>query len=726
MRRRILGNAGIATILLVSLLFAHGGHRVPAGKGAKVDKDGRLRLEPAARTAVRMRLVPVERRTFERAPRFSGRAELPPDRHAFASSLLGGTVSAISVQPGMWVKAGEALAEMESAALENLQLDYLRNKKEIDFLDAALHDAREVYRRIIPRNEGYELETSLEDHWTALLVAEHQLSRAGLSREALRKLIESGEVTRLLPVRAPIEGRILHVHVVPGEGVVPGRHLVEIGDPRELWVRAEVPEDAAVQIRPGAAVRVRPFAFPNEGMAGTVTAVGSQVDPQTRIVPVFCAVANAGERLQPGMLAAVEIVLERRENVLSVPMEAVVVRGVDPYVLMETADGGYERKPVRLGLRDGDSVEVEGVPEGARVVAEGVHELSAFFVPESVRLSETRFSRIPTAEADWSQVDEAIRTGAVVRARPRGETVLTARAAGRIRALSARPGRTVAAGDVLAEIEGLEIQELQLRLVRENLRARLAGRRLEEIRPLWPTTVGARREIFLLETRRAQAEAALQGARRALELAGFVPAEMDRVLELREPFPALPVRAPTPGRVTEVVAALGQGVAPGDPLVRLVDLSRVWVEGVLWERDAARVLSLPSPPQVYVRLDAFPGKEFQGRLESVRALDEEGYLRVWVEVPNEEERLLPGMRGEMRISLGTQPEPVVAVPDEALLSVEGRTFAFVAAETEWQRVPVERGRRGTRRTEVRKGLIPGDTVAIGGIDELNAAFGETR
>jgi len=162
------------------------------------------------------------------------------------------------------------------------------------------------------------------------------------------------------------------------------------------------------------------------------------------------------------------------------------------------------------------------------------------------------------------------------------------------------------------------------------------------------------------------------------------------------------------GVVVEKAVLLGQRVMPGEPLYKVADLSQVWLEGEVFERDLPAVrLGL----SVTAELPSLPGETRRGRITFVSpALDPETRTaRIRVELPNPGLRLKPGMYATIRFqSAGL---PVVSVPRSAVLATGERNLVFVR-DSDGRFTPrdVALGATTDERVEILRGVRAGEVV----------------
>ena len=175
-------------------------------------------------------------------------------------------------------------------------------------------------------------------------------------------------------IRAPISGVIGSVSTQEGETVAAGLSaptFVTILDLGRLQVDAFVDEVDIGKVHVGQKAVFTVDAFPDREFAGEVVAIYPKAVIQENVVnyDVVVSITTAYEGLlRPEMTANVTIYLEAREGVLAVPARA-VKRERGRSILYVLADGRPEPRPVKLGWRDGQWVEVvSGVREGQTVL----------------------------------------------------------------------------------------------------------------------------------------------------------------------------------------------------------------------------------------------------------------------------------------------------------------------------------------------------------------------
>src|SRR5581483_11371164 len=175
-------------------------------------------------------------------------------------------------------------------------------------------------------------------------------------------------------ITAPFDGIVTQRFADPGAMIqasissstqsVPIVHLAEDS---VLRLRFPVPESSVAQVHDGTACDVDVPAAGQTARA-TVTRKADRVDSSTRTMMTECDIANPDHKLVPGMYASATLTLEHKQNVLTLPVQA-VSQDEKPTVWLVSVDGRIEERPVEIGLKTADKVEtLSGLKAGDQVI----------------------------------------------------------------------------------------------------------------------------------------------------------------------------------------------------------------------------------------------------------------------------------------------------------------------------------------------------------------------
>lgn len=259
------------------------------------------------------------------------------------------TVERINFRDGQQVEAGEVLVELTGRA-EVARLEEAR---------AAWQEAEQQYRRM----------TELVRQGTVTQAQVDQQRALRDAAQARMDAIRAGLADRV--ITAPFSGVLGFRQVSAGALVSPGTPITTLDDIAAVYLDFSVPEVFIGALAPGQTIRARSAAFPGREFEGTVTSVGSRVDPVARAVMVRAEISNPELLIRPGMLLTVDLVRDARHT-LVLPELALVPIGERQYVYKLREDGTVEQVEVALGSRRAGEVEVlAGLTEGDVVVTEG-------------------------------------------------------------------------------------------------------------------------------------------------------------------------------------------------------------------------------------------------------------------------------------------------------------------------------------------------------------------
>jgi len=657
MVRRLAAPVFLAGAVLAVLqgATAHENHAPLPTKGVTIAGDT-IMLSDKAREAIGLSTAKVELKDIHRTVTVNARVELPWHAQAMITSLVPGRIDRVLVRPGERVAPEQELARVVSTELESLQLDLLQAKTQVA-LAGKLVEQRTVLDQqgIIAGKTFLESRARLAEESAALQIARQKLLALGLDEATVQRIEQQQEPLRYVSIVSPVGGVITHADVRIGQAVSPADHLYHVVDPATVWIVGEVLESDVRLLAEGQQVEARLAALPGETFRGRIDHLRMTMDPQTRTQDVVIAVDNPGGKLRPGMSGRVRISVEVAKEAIVCPVDAVIRSRTGTYVLAQRMPGKYENRPVKLGLTEDGRIEVlSGAFPGDRVVVVGNSLLAALLGNEHKARVEGTESEIETAEEPQEGV-VAVAHGSIELPTDQ-QALATPRVEGRVRRILVEPSQEVAQGQVLAEIDSLQVRSVQLDLLQTLSQARLTEQSLDRLEELHDQGVVAKRQRWELQSRHQTLQIRAGGLERKLAYFGLPrqaieshkQADLTQAGSLSELVQTVPVHAPLAGRIVGFRVVPGQTVQPAEPLMEIHDLSTVWVKAFVYERDANRV-QLGQP--AHVRFTAYPDLEANGTVVRISPLMHENMrvLPVWVEVSNPEGLLKSGMLARVTI-----------------------------------------------------------------------------
>ena len=305
---------------------------------------------------------------------------------------------------------------------------------------------------------------------------------------------------------------------------------------------------------------------------------------------------------------------------------------------------------------------------------------------------------------------------------------------GRIVRLYAGQGTRVRKGQKLADLESADIDQAEADYLKaladyENARrssaaeVKLAQENYDRAKLLFEQKITAGKNLQAaehdLEVAKATAEssingtkAALTAARRHLLILGIKDSTIDSLSKRTDLAAVFSLNSPIDGIVVERNATVGASVGTDANLFKIIDLSRVWIDANVFEKDLQQV----RPGQeVKLTVPAFPGATFSGRVILINSVvdPDTRTVKVRTEVANPDGRLKPDMFANVQIVTALN-RTAISIPQSAVLNDEGKTIVFIAKGNGYEKRQVQAGIQNNDRVEIVDGLTAGDKVVVKG------------
>lgn len=297
-------------------------------------------------------------------------------------------------------------------------------------------------------------------------------------------------------------------------------------------------------------------------------------------------------------------------------------------------------------------------------------------------------------------------TAGTVRAIPNYYAEIAPPFSGRVTKVHLRLGMRTQPGTPLFELvspEFTEAQKLFFQAKSELASARLALKRQQDLRA---NGVGAERDLEEAETNYEVKEKEYQNAMAGLKIFGV---DVEKLV-LGQP---LVITSPIAGEVIDNEVVNGHYIRADDPPhAKVAEISRVWVVGMVKEKDIRFIHELDAAE---ITVPAYPGEKFFGKVFHIdEVVDEETRsIRVLVECDNARHLLKPGMYATVKFK--NPPVKALFVPARALMQYNDKSYVFVKyGENSYVRRFVETGISLGESVQIISGLSPGEPVVSEG------------
>ncbi len=266
---------------------------------------------------------------------------------------IAGKIDRIAFHEGSTVKKGDLLVKINGDEIQ-AQLQKLESQ-------VKLAEDKERRRRLLFDKQNI----SPEDYEIAL----NELNSIKAELKYNQARLEKTEI------RAPFPGLIGLRYVSEGSYVSSTTRIASLQNLEQVKVDFAVPERYAQTVKVGQSIRFT-RAGSDEVYSGKIFAIEPKIDPQTRTLQVRALSRNVGGRLLPGGFAEVILELERFDQALLVPSQAIIPELGGQKVFIQR-DGKAEQAQVRIGVRTDTHVQIlSGVQAGDTVITTGLLQLA--------------------------------------------------------------------------------------------------------------------------------------------------------------------------------------------------------------------------------------------------------------------------------------------------------------------------------------------------------------
>jgi len=203
-------------------------------------------------------------------------------------------------------------------------------------------------------------------------VAKQKLALWEISEAEIKALEDGKGPLKTMTVRAPSSGYVFQKPAFKGTRVAPGDKIFDVVDLSSVWVIADVYEYEIPFVKIGQKARITLSYFPGKEYISKVDFIYPSLSGQTRTAKARFVIPNPGMLLKPQMFANVEMELDLGER-LAIPATAVLDTGARQVVYVDTGDGYFAPRQIKLGDRDDSMVEVtSGLKTGEKVASSAV------------------------------------------------------------------------------------------------------------------------------------------------------------------------------------------------------------------------------------------------------------------------------------------------------------------------------------------------------------------
>jgi len=272
---------------------------------------------------------------------------------------------------------------IENLAVESEGERVTRGQRLFNLYSPALVNAQEEFvQALVGGNKGL------------IRASRSRLTALGIPGSQIKRLEKERKASQTIPIYAPQDGVVASLSVRDGMYIKPATRVMSLADLSSVWLLAEVFERQADWVEVNQPAEVTLAFLPGRTWEGRVEYIYPSLDPKTRTLKARLRFPNPDEALKPNMYANVIIYGGPKDDVVVIPIEALIRTGREERVVIALGEGRFESRTVRAGIESGEWVEViEGVQPGEDIVVSG-----QFLIDSEASLKASMMRMAPAAE----------------------------------------------------------------------------------------------------------------------------------------------------------------------------------------------------------------------------------------------------------------------------------------------------------------------------------------
>lgn len=299
---------------------------------------------------------------------------------------------------------------------------------------------------------------------------------------------------------------------------------------------------------------------------------------------------------------------------------------------------------------------------------------------------------------------------------------------GRVLEVYVKEGDYVKEGQILMHVKGLEIGEIIADYLQAKAMLDFTKAAYERQQTLLEQNVGSQKSFLESKAEYEKALAEYNAEDKRIHSIGLEHSDIETSKDSEHIAGVLPIKAPIGGIIVERNVVIGQLVEANTTAFKIMNISNLWAEGQIYEKDLTKVTG---KPKVEFTTPAYPNEKFKGDVILIgQTIDEHSRtIKVRASLQNTNGKLKPNMFGELFIPINSDTKGII-VPTDAMVKEGNESYVFVVEnDSTFSRRNVETGIEFAGMREVVSGIKKGEKIVTKGVfflksELLKETFGE--
>ncbi|TCD03849.1 efflux RND transporter periplasmic adaptor subunit [Pedobacter psychroterrae] len=317
-----------------------------------------LKIDEKRQVLANITTILIGESSLSSAKQLNGRLVVNPEKSSYISSRIAGRIEQLYIrETGVKVGKGQALYKLYSEQLATLQQEYLM----------AIAQEKQF--------QGDKIERQL------VAAAKQKLLLYGQSENQVQQLVKAQKKDPYVVFYAPEGGVVAELSVTQGQYVTEGSPILRLEGYDRLWVEADVYPNEVKNIELGQKVKVVIAGWEDQPQEVGIDFITPSFQSGTQLTQIRGSIPNPGGQWQPGLQANVFLPSASNNNVLTLPVDAVIRDGKGMHVWIKKGKDSFEPRLVKTGEENDSKVGITaGLVNGDQVVVTGAYLLYSEYI----------------------------------------------------------------------------------------------------------------------------------------------------------------------------------------------------------------------------------------------------------------------------------------------------------------------------------------------------------
>ena len=344
-------------VFLLTLLLYSCSQKNPGEKETEPQTDETtLALTEAQYKNAGIQLGTLQLRNISKTLKLNGKIDVPPQNMVSVSTPFGGFLKFTKLLPGMHVKKGEIIANMEDQQYIQLQQEYLTAKSKLKFAESEYNRQKELNQSKASSDKVFQ-QTEMEytNQKIAMSALAEKLKLINIQPETLNE----SNLSRSVNLYSTIDGFVSKVNVNIGKYVNPSDILFELINPDDIHLNLKVFEKDLSKLSIGQKLVAFNNNEPSKKYRCEIILISQDLSAD-RSADVHCHFEDYDKTLLPGMYMNAEVEM-KIANVTSINEDAIVNYGDKDFVFISDTHLHFKMVEVKKGSSENNFTEISSV-----------------------------------------------------------------------------------------------------------------------------------------------------------------------------------------------------------------------------------------------------------------------------------------------------------------------------------------------------------------------------